>query len=97
MPPEPASSLQVSSVFSVSPPTQHFPTLTYHCTLCCVAALTTQYIITSTSKFWSLLADDTWLFTHCLFDFQFIIMLPHKIFISISINCLFCVIMLKLQ
>jgi hypothetical protein len=39
--------------------------LPYHCTVCCVAALTRQHIITSsTFKFWSSLADDTWLFTH---------------------------------
>jgi hypothetical protein len=33
----------------------------------------------------------------CLFDFQCIIMLPDKIFMSISMNCLFCIIMMKLQ
>jgi len=32
-----------------------------------------------------------------LFDFSFIIMLPQKIFRSISMNCLICIIMMKLQ
>jgi hypothetical protein len=32
---------------STNPP---FPMLTYHCTLCCVAALTTQHIITLTTQ-----------------------------------------------
>jgi hypothetical protein len=44
--------------------------LTYHCTLCYVAAQTKQYIITSSDfKFWASLADDTWLFTHWSFLF----------------------------
>ena len=71
---------------------------TYHCTLWCVAALTRQHIITSsTFNFWASLADDTRLFTHQSFDFQFIILLPQKIFMGISFNCLFCIMIMKLQ
>jgi hypothetical protein len=32
-----------------------------------------------------------------LFHFSFVIMLPQKIFMSISMHCLFCIIMMKLQ
>jgi hypothetical protein len=45
--------------------------LTYQCSLWCVAALTMQHIITSsTLKFWASLADGTWLFTHYSFCFS---------------------------
>ena len=44
--------------------------LTYHCTLWCMAALTKQHITTSsTFKFWSFIADVTWLFTLQCFGF----------------------------
>jgi hypothetical protein len=43
----------------------------YHCTLWCVATLTRQHILTSsTCRFWASLGDDTWLFTHLSFCYS---------------------------
>jgi len=63
---------------------QRIPMLTYHCTLC-VAALTRPHIITSSylSFIFHLLVTLGYSHT-CLFDFQFIIVLLQKIFMSIS-------------
>jgi len=51
-----------SSLEQFSYPT--FPMITYHCTLCCVTALTRQHIIISSFKLGTSLADGIWLFAH---------------------------------
>jgi len=66
--------------------------LLYHCTLWCVAALTRQHIITSSFKFVASLADVTCYSHTSLLVFQFLVILLLNIFMSISMNSLFCII-----
>ena len=87
----------VSSVFSVHK-SSIFPSSCTTAPSVCGSTVEAAHHHLLKFKFCASLAGDTWLFTNtCLSDFHFINMLPQKIFMSISMNCLFCIVMMKLQ